>query len=163
MQEKYLQRAARLQYIYMWWVRPQGQWTPWIMLPVESSLPKRQQRRWCYSIRDTSNAECSFPLHRAVAPSENALRRNTVEEECFSKTSQLLHTKAWITAWDFFCRSSSSLKCFFWSSCECSSHDSLHSDWWGEERKKIRLCTSSLSQLLYPNICHCANLLLLFS
>lgn len=90
MQEKYLQRTARLQYIYMQWVRPQGQWTPWIILLVESSLPKQQQHRRRYSVRDTSNAERSFSLHRAVAvasSSGNALGRNTVEEECFSKTS----------------------------------------------------------------------------
>lgn len=168
MQEKYLQRTARLQYIYMRWVRPQGQWTPWIILPVESSLPKTtatQTALLCHGhkqcgafIFPSPGSSCGFSIRERVRQKYcwgRMLQQNKLATTHKSSNYclRLLLQKQFIT------------QVFLWSPCECSSHDSLHSvegERKKKKKKKIRLRTSSLSQLLYPNICHCANLNLLF-
>lgn len=138
MQEKYLQRTARLQYIYMRWVRPQGQWTPWIILPVESSLPKTtatQTALLCHGhkqcrafIFPSPGSSCSFSIRERVRQKYcwgRMLQQNKLATTHKSSNYclRLLLQKQFIT------------QVFLWSPCECSSHDSLHSVE-GERKKR---------------------------
>lgn len=150
----------------MRWVSPRGQWTPWIMLPAECSLPEHSSAagvtpsgtRAMRSVHFSFTGQELWLPHQGMREAEILLRNASAKQASYC--TQNLKLLPYTT----------SAKAVHHSSVSFDHHVNavpmiVFIQIEREERKgkNVRLCTSSLSQLLYPNICHCANLILLFS
>lgn len=134
--------------------------TPWITLLVQSSLPKWQTQAAHPSVPPAAQLSSPSP-GRGYSIGERA-GHESQQEGRFSKISQLLHTNDCLRLLQKQFITQAFLLIAMWIQFPWESSFTLRRRARGKKKNEIRLRASPPSQLLYSNICHCANLIFLF-